>query len=93
MHELRKIGYYERLLTLDMPATANFIYSHAGTMNKRCVGDTMYPWFCAYNSEVVADDVVVVGDTATSRYVLVGALTAFRSLTHLSVVWRGLRMS
>ncbi len=92
MHELRKIGYYERLLTLDMPATASFIYNHAGTMNQRSGGDTMYPCFCAYNSEVVADDVIVVGDTATSRYVLVGALTAFRSLTHLSVVWRGRRM-
>ena len=92
MHELRKISYYERLLTLDMPASAHFIYNHAGTMNQRGGGDTMYTSFNAYNSEVVADDVVVVGDSATSKYVLVGALTANRSLTHLSVVWRGRKM-
>ena len=92
MHELRKISYYERLLTLDMPASAHFIYNHAGTMNQRGCGDTMYTSFCAYNSEVVADDVVVVGDAATSKYLLVGALTANRSLTHLSVVWRGRKM-
>ena len=92
MHELRKISYYERLLTLDMPASAHFIYNHAGTMNQRGGGDTMYTSFNAYNSEVVADDVVVVGDAATSKYVLVGALTANRSLTHLSVVWRGRKM-
>ena len=67
MHELRKISYYERLLTLDMPASAHFIYNHAGTMNQRGGGDTMYTSFNAYNSEVVADDVVVVGDAATSN--------------------------
>ena len=86
MHELRKIDYYERLVTLDMPASAGFIYNHAGTMNQRSCNDSLYTTFSAYNSEVVADDVIVVGDAATSKYVLVGALTAFRSLTHLSVV-------
>ena len=90
--ELKNIGYYQRQLTLDMPATASFIYNHAGTMNQRCNNDSLYTNFSAYNSEVVADDVIVVGDVATSKFVLVGALTAFRSLTHLSVVFRGRKM-
>lgn len=49
----------------------------------------MYTRFCAYNSELVSDDVIVVGDEASKKFVLVGAVTAFRSLTHLSVVYRG----
>lgn len=90
--ELKKVQYYERLLPIDLPETAGFIYSHAGTMNQRAFNDSLYPVFSAYNSEVVADDVIVVGDAESSKYILVGALTAKRSLTHLSVVWRGRKM-
>ena len=92
MNELKPVTYYQRILPIDMPASANFIYNHAGTMNQRCGNDTFYTSFCAYNSEVVADDVIVVGDHETRKYILVGALTANRSLTHLSVVWRGRKM-
>lgn len=92
MHNLRKPDFYQRIIDIDMPASASFIYNHAGTMNQRCTNDNLFANFCAYNSEVVADDVIVVGDHSSSRYVLVGALTAKRSLTHLSVVWRGRKM-
>lgn len=90
--ELLPISYYQRLLPIDMPEGATFIYNHAGTMNQRTRDETYYTKFFGYNSEVVADDVIVVGDYDTSKYILVGALTAYRSLTHLSVVWRGRRM-
>ena len=92
MNALKPVTYYQRILPLDLPATANFVFSQAGTMNDRTSRDSFYKTFCGYNSEIMADDVLVVGDAASSRYVLVGAVTAFRSLTHLSVVFRGRRM-
>ena len=89
-NKFERPDYYERFMPLELPETLTpFIYANAGTMNHRVAGDSPYNVFCAYNSEVVADDVIVVGDDATRRYVLVGATTAMRSLTHLSAVWRG----
>ena len=75
-----------------LPEGAGFVYRAAGTMNQRAVGERFYTNFCGYNSEIVADDVIVVGDLGARAFVLVGALTARRSLTHLAAVWRGRRL-
>ena len=72
-----------------LPEGSFFIYRNAGTMNQRTVGERFYTAFSAYNSEVVSDDVIVVGHLGTRKFLLVGALTARRSLTHLSAVFRG----
>ncbi len=88
----KPITYFQRILPIDMPASAKFIYAHSGTMNQHHDGDNFYPLFRSYNSEAVADDVIVVGDHDSSKYILVGALTAYRSLTHLSAVWRGRKL-
>ena len=87
---LFKPSYYERLLPVtDLPVASSFVYRNGGTMNQRCLGEDNYATFVAYNSEIVSDDVIVVGDETARRFLLVGALTAKRSLTHLSAVWRG----
>lgn len=87
---LFKPSYFERLLSVgDLPVSSRFVYRNGGTMNQRCCGEGNYTFFAAYNSEVVSDDVIVVGDEGRKAFVLVGALTAKRSLTHLSAVWRG----
>ena len=72
-----------------LPEGTSFVYRNAGTMNQRTVGERYYTFFAAYNSEVVSDDVIVVGHPETRKFLLVGALTARRSLTHLAAVFRG----
>ncbi len=84
--------YFERIYPLDLPETANVVYRHANTMCLRAVEEPFYTRFQSYNSEIVSDDVIVVGDDASRRYILVGATTAFRSLTFLSAVWHGRRL-
>ncbi|MBR4613199.1 MAG: hypothetical protein IKO40_10850 [Kiritimatiellae bacterium] len=64
-----------------LPEGSLFIYRNAGTMNQRTVGERFYTAFSAYNSEVVSDDVIVVGHLGARKFLLVGALTARRSLT------------
>ena len=90
---LRKPSYYERILPVtDLPVASSFVYRTGGTMCQRCAGEDNYAYFSSYNSEVVSDDVIVVGDEAARQFLLVGALTAKRSLTHLSAVWRGRKL-
>ncbi|MBQ7721921.1 MAG: alpha-galactosidase [Kiritimatiellae bacterium] len=92
MSEFRKVSYFERLIPVNLPESASFVYANANTMNHRLSNDGFYRNISSYNSEAISDDVIVVGDDASSKYVLVGAITAFRSLTHLSAVWRGRRL-
>ena len=86
---------YIRVLPLRnrLPEGSSFVYRSAGTMNERAVGERYYTNFCAYNSEIVSDDVIVVGDLGAHRFLLAGALTANRSLTHFAAVWRGRRLT
>ena len=92
MSEFRKVSYFERLIPLSLPESAAFVYANANTMNYRVTHEPTFQNISSYNSETVSDDVIVVGDAWSSRYVLAGAVTCFRSLTHFSAVWRGRRL-
>ncbi|MBR1837291.1 MAG: alpha-galactosidase [Kiritimatiellae bacterium] len=88
---LLKPGYWVRTLPLEgrLPEGSMFAYRNANTMNQRTVHERFCTQFTAYNSEIVSDDVIVVGDVESRRFLLVGALTANRSLTHFAATWRG----
>lgn len=88
----KKPDYYERIIPVELTDTPSpFIYTQANTMCRSHGTYCNYTYFTSYNSEVVADDVIVVGDEYAGKFILVGATTAYRSLTHLAAVWRGHR--
>ena len=92
--ELLPCRAYTRIVPLRgrLPEGSGFVYRNAGTMNQRAVDERFCTAFCAYNSEIVSDDVIVVGDIESRRFLLLGALAARRSLTHFAAVWRGRRL-
>lgn len=88
--ELKKPDYFERLIPVTLSETLTpFVYAHENTMNHRTPGSGAFVSFTGYNSEIVADDVILVGNAYARQFVLVGATTANRSLTHLAAIWRG----
>ncbi|MFA6817089.1 MAG: alpha-galactosidase [Lentisphaeria bacterium] len=84
-------NYYRREVLLDLPAGSDFVY-HTGNNMSMMLQPTgvFYPnGFC---SEFTSDDVIVVGDPRQKKFVLVGAVTARRSLTFLILIKKGSNM-
>lgn len=81
----RKASGYRAEYRINLPENAFFLYSTTNGMGLR---EELAPIRAAsaFESEYCSDDVIVIGDSEKSCYVLVGALTAFCSLTHLSAV-------
>ena len=88
----REQDHYRASLAVDFPPSAGFVYRAWGNMGAR---DPM-PCLLAISAaagEIASDDVIVIGDSASRRYLLAGALTAFRSQTFFRVIRRGGRFT
>lgn len=79
-------GYHAEY-RVNLPENAFFLYSTSNGMSMR---EPMAPIrdAGAHNSAFPSDDVIIIGDSEKAIYVLVGALTALRSLTHLTALKR-----
>ena len=79
-----KNACYEKWLPLDfLPPEASFVFLHSNNMVLQSHSSS-----AAYTSGFVGDypsqDVIVVGDQFTNDYLLIGAVTCFRSLTYFT---------
>ncbi|MDY5696134.1 MAG: alpha-galactosidase [Victivallales bacterium] len=81
----RKESGYRAEYRVNLPENAFFFYSTTNGMGLR---EELAPIRAAsaFESEYTSDDVIIIGDSEKSCYILAGALTAFRSLTHFSAV-------
>ncbi len=84
--------HYRASLAVDFPPAAGFVYRAWGNMGARdpmpCVLG-----ISAAAGEIASDDVIVIGDPDAKRYLLAGAVTAFRSQTFFRVLRRGGRFT
>lgn len=81
-------NYYRREVLLELPPGASFVYRSGNNMTMPLQPPPVF-YAGEFSSEYTSDDVIVVGDQRSRKYVLVGALTAFRSLTHLVLRVKG----
>ena len=79
---------YRAELKLDLPPFAEFIFRNSNNMSPILPGSAVTSP-SAPECELPSQDVIVVGDEASSRYILAGALTAKRSMTYFTLVKRG----
>ena len=81
-------NYYRRQVLLHLPPGSCFLFHTTNNMSAPltppCITHINF-----FDSEFTSDDVIVVGSVEEKQFVLVGAVTAKRSLTHLTVVTRG----
>ena len=75
---------FVKTFLLDLPTTATFVYKSYNNCLQADFGPCIYK-YDAFEMAWTSQDVVVVGDIASKRYVLFGAVTAFRSFTHFIV--------
>ena len=85
-------GCWRASLKVDFPPGANFVYRAWNNMGGRD-GAPCITGLSGHNGEMPSDDVIVIGDSDNKRYLLVGALTAFRSQSFFRVVRRGGRFT
>ena len=85
---LEKPACFRRYVDLDLPESASFIYRSSNNMVPAFQGPNA-AMVIGYDAFWESQDVVVAGDTTAGRYVLVGAVTAFRSLSFFHVEKRG----
>ena len=79
--------FFRQILPLKLGAGKFVMVGHSESME--VADEHFYRSLSLYDEEYVSCGVVVVGNTTTQDYVLVGALTAFRSLTHFITRLRG----
>ena len=82
---------YRACLPLNLPAEAGFVYRSNNNMTPQFPGSAVFGT-CGFDCDYSSHDVVVVGDEGSKQFVLVGALTAFRSLSYFTVRRRSGRM-
>ncbi len=89
---LRKIkNYYRREVLLDLPPGAHFMYHEDNNMLLRQNPPPLFdPHGC--DVEYCSSDVIIAGCDESKRFTLVGALTAFRSLTYLILIRKATNM-
>ncbi len=75
----------ERVLPLDLPPEAAFVHRNTNGVLPADYGPVTLSAHCTFDGDFCSQDFMVVGDAATNRYVFAGALTADRSLTHLTL--------
>lgn len=81
--ELKPIkNYYRRELPLDLPPGAYFVYRSGNNMTMLMQPASVFG-ADEFSSEYTSDDVMIVGHAGEKKYILVGAVTAFRSMTFL----------
>ena len=79
---------YRAEMLLDLPPSAQFVYRNSNNMCPILPGSSVHTP-AAPECEMPSQDVIVVGDEASSRYILAGAITAHRSMTYFTLVKRG----
>ena len=84
-------SYYRREVRLDLPPGAHFMYRGDNNMSPR-TEPSMYLDADVFCSEFSGDDVIIVGHEKQQQYTLVGAVTALRSLTFLTLIMKGANM-
>ena len=84
-------SYYRREVRLDLPPGAHFMYRGDNNMSPR-TEPSMYLDADVFCSEFSSDDVIIVGHEKQQQYTLVGAVTALRSLTFLTLIMKGANM-
>ncbi len=77
--------FYLRRIMLDLPPSSFFVYRHDNNMALRREPSPVFAATRA-DEELASSDVIVVGNEAAKRYILAGAVTAYRSLTHFLLV-------
>ncbi|MBQ4328896.1 MAG: alpha-galactosidase [Lentisphaeria bacterium] len=82
-----KSGYRAELL-LDLPPSAAFMYRVSNNMVQILPGSCVTTP-AGFEGEYESQDVIVVGDIQSKQYVLAGAVTAHRSMSHFKLVKRG----
>ncbi len=83
--------YFRAAIPLSLPPGAGFIYKTIGNMatsNPSPHATTYGGW----NDDCFSHDVIVCGNEEQKVYILVGALTAFRSSTYLTARYRDRRL-
>ena len=79
---------YRASLPLDLPPEATFVCRN----NNNMAPSVPNPNVCTLGGmdwTMDSQDVIVVGDAATKRYVLAGALTAKRSMSYFTLIRKG----
>ena len=78
----KKEECYEAWLPLEhLPPEAKFVYRSCNNMEPLDAASCCTS-IASYVADITSQDVIIVGDDLTKDYILVGAKTAFRSLTY-----------
>jgi len=72
---------YRAYLPLDLPPQACFVYSSSNNMVPTFQGPNLH-YVTGFAGKTPSQDVIVVGDENTRKYILAGAVTAKRSLSY-----------
>ncbi len=78
---------YRREWKLDMPPGSNFMYREANNMSMMLEPCAIFDPHMS-EGDFSSQDVIVVGSPKEKKYLLAGAVTAFRSLTYFSLIKR-----
>ena len=75
---------FVKTFLLDLPVAATFVHRSYNNCVQADYGSSIWK-YVAFETAWTSQDVVIVGDIASKQYVLIGAVTAFRSFTHFIV--------
>ena len=84
----KELPGYRAYLPVELPPEATYVYRGNNTMDSAVVAPNVH-MIHGCDAALTAQDVVVVGDVASKRYILAGALSARYSLTYFTVIRRG----
>ncbi len=79
---------YRAYLPVDLPPEAAYVYRGNNYMSSAFIAPNVHT-IHGCDEMLVSQDVVVLGDNKSSKYILAGALTARRSLSYFTVIRRG----
>jgi alpha-galactosidase len=82
---------YRKYVPLELPHTARFFHRNFNNMAATDYGPVVR-WLTGFDADHHSQDFLIAGDVATNRYVLIGAITARRSLTYFHLHMRQTRI-
>ncbi|MBQ9787312.1 MAG: alpha-galactosidase [Lentisphaeria bacterium] len=79
---------YRAEMLLDLPPASAFMYRTSNNMVQILSGPSVFspP---GYDAEYISQNLIVVGDMNTRRYILAGAVTAKRSMSYFKLIKKG----
>ena len=84
MADLNRLNYYVRSYELDLPRTADYFQWEPQLVPHEYGPFSMHTGI--FDAQMTSRDWCIVGDTTTDEYVLLGAVTAFRSFTYFTAM-------